>query len=550
MYQIKFNNAIIYDPRLDDRIIRGPAVHLAAGEPGSLDFTIDSDHPAVSQLTKMIGTLELLQDGDTIYRGRIIRDKKDFYNSRRVETEGLLASLNDSIIPPFSFPGDFLNDADYQAAAESGNVVAFFLGWLIDQHNAQVAVDRKITLGAVTVADSNNYISRSASDYATTWETIKSKLIEGSLGGYLMPRYEPDGTYLDYVADFTLTNTQPVEFGWNLLDLATNVDATQVYTAILPLGKDGLTIEDRPNDEIAPGVFKSGKIIYSAAGRAKYGNITRVVTWDDVTVSHILEGKALDELTGSGVLMENSITVKACDLHCDDDTVASFRVGRKVILTSAPHDIGQSFALVELEPDILDPGNTVITIGSAVLSQTDRNQADKISTAEEIDKKYTETDQKISDVVDETSRQITEAVQNAQGIIFTALDEYVKTGDFTTYQQTVSSSLEILSNSIELKLQKVTTDISEVGNDLQQQITDITKYFRFTDGGLYIGETGNEVLLRLDNDVIQFLRNNMPGLWMDENGLHTESVRTDRIQIGSAEIVTENGRITLRKVVN
>ena len=42
----------------------------------------------------------------------------------------------------------------------------------------------------------------------------------------------------------------------------------------------------------------------------------------------------------------------------------------------------------------------------------------------------------------------------------------------------------------------------------------------------------------------------MPGLWMDEEGLHADSVGTDRIQIGSAEIVTENGRITLRKVVN
>lgn len=550
MYQIKYDSSILYDPRDDELSLRDVDIHLAAGEPGSLSFTIDNDHPAAGQLAKLLGTLELSQEGNTLYRGRIIRDENDFYNSRRVETEGLLAALNDSIVEPFSFPDDFKQNTEYQAAAASGNVVTFLLGWLLDQHNAQVTADREIKLGVVTVADDNNYIVRESTDYITTWDAVRNKLADSTLGGYLLPRYEADGIYLDYLEDFTLTNTQPVEFGENLLDLVSEMDATEVYTAILPIGAEGLTIKDLTDGEISPGIVKEGKIIYSVEGRAQYGNITRTVKWDDVTLASNLQNKAVAELTGAGVLMTNSITVKACDLHCDDDQIASFQVGRYVTITSAPHDFSQSFALVELEPDIMDPGNTTITLGSKVQTQTDRNRAAQAAASQQLEKQTIDTGMIIDEVVATTSQQITEAVQTAQGLIFSALDNYVQTGDFTTYQETVSSTLEILSESINLNIQQVSSTLSQVGDDLQQQITDITKYFRFTADGLLIGETGNEVLLRLDNDVIQFLRSNIPGLWMDEDGLHADSVGTGRIQIGNAEITDEAGRLTLRKAVN
>lgn len=550
MYQVKFDNNILYDPRDGVLTIREPDIHLAAGEPGSMSFTIDSDHPYIGSLTKLVGNIELLQDGDVIYRGRIISDEKDFYNSRRVETEGLLAALNDSVIPPFVFPDDFLGDSGYQAAAASGNVVAFFLGWFLSQHNAQVTNARKVYLGTVTVTDPNNYIARSSSEYMTTWDAIKGKLSDGSLGGYLMPRYESDGVYLDYLADFSLTNTQTVEFGANLLDILTESNATEIYTAILPIGAEGLTIESLPDGNITSDIIKSGKIIYSVSGRTQYGNITRPVKWDDVTLAENLRAKAAAELQGVGILLTNSITVKACDLHVDDDAIASFRVGRYVTMTSAPHGISHNFPLLVLKPDILDPGNTTITLGATVQSQTARNRAEQAKLSEQLEKQAIDMNKKVDEVVASTSQQITEAVQTAQGIIFTALENYVQTGNFEEYQQRVSSSLEILSQSIELNIQQVTSQISQVGNDLQQQITDITKFFRFTADGLIIGETGNEVLLRLDNDIIEFLRNNVAGLWLNDDGMHADSVITNRIQIGNAEITTENGRLTIRKAVN
>ena len=430
MYQITYNGAVLYDPREDRAIIRDVDAHLAAGEAGSLSFTIDNDHPGAGKLKKLLGNVELCQDGVTIYRGRIIRDEKDFYNSHRVETEGLLASLNDSIIEPFVFPDDCLNDAGYQSATASGNVIAYFLGWILSKHNVQVTDDRQIKLGTVTVTDDNNYIARDSSEYLSAWEIIKSRLPGSAVGGYILPRYEKDGVYLDYLSSFDHTNTQEIEFGENLLDITSLVDASEVYTAIIPLGKDGLTIQEEADGSIGNGLIKSGKLIYSIAGRAQYGNITKVIKWDDVTVASNLITKASSELMSNGIMMSNSLTVKAYDLHLDDSAIESFQIGESVVLKSSVHNIVQSFELVELEPDIQDPGNTTITLGKIVQTQTDINQSTRTTVVKAIEKAESSA-----------SQQISTAAKEVKAEILSTLNDYVveeQTGNGWTYRKWIS----------------------------------------------------------------------------------------------------------------
>ena len=218
MYKVFFDGVPIYDPRGQNYglTITDPDAHLAVGEVGSFAFNIDEDHPNASRITKLTGTLELYAGSVRIYKGRVIKDTREFDLTRRIETEGLLACLNDSVIPPFAFPEDFQDDAAYITAAESGNVIRFFLEWVLAEHNSQVGPDQQIELGDVTVADPNNYISRSSSDYLTSMEVVKKKL-EELMGGYLLADYSGEVTKLHYYADLPLTNMQKVEFGENPL---------------------------------------------------------------------------------------------------------------------------------------------------------------------------------------------------------------------------------------------------------------------------------------------------------------------------------------------
>ena len=400
MYQLKYKNYILYDPRLADEklIVRDPSVKLAVSKAGEMSFTMDAEHPYLSNLRRMSGLVELLDGTFPIYRGRITSDIKDFYGAHKIETEGIMAVLNDSIIPPFNFPDDFAKDDSYKAAAASGNVVEFFFRWILSQHNAQVTAEQQIKPGVVTVSDPNNYIARSSEEYATAMATISDKLFKSSLGGNLLIRYENDGNYLDYYAELPLTNTQTVEFAENLLDLSSETDGTNIYTAILPEGKDGLTIEALSDGDLTDDLVKSGKIIYSKSGVATYGRITRHIKWDDVTVAANLQTKAKAALADNGLSIPETITCKAVDLGWQDG-IQHFRVGRMTALFSTPHGYSASYPLMELAPDILDPGNTRISLGATR----------RTFTGSQID-----AGRKTEASIDSTKRDLTQRIENIE----------------------------------------------------------------------------------------------------------------------------------------
>lgn len=545
MYQLKYKNYILYDPRLADEklIIRDPSVKLAVSKAGEMSFTVDAEHPYLSNLRRMSGLVELLDGTFPIYRGRITSDIKDFYGAHKIATEGIMAALNDSIIPPFNFPEDFTEDASYKAAAASGNVVDFFFRWILAQHNSQVSTEQQIKPGVVTVSDPNNYITRSSEEYATAMTTISDKLFKSSLGGNLLIRYENDGNYLDYYAALPLTNTQTVEFAENLLDLTSEVDGTSIYTAILPEGKEGLTIASLPDGALTDDLVKSGLTIYSKSGVDTYGRITRHVKWDDVTVAANLQTKAKAALADNGLSMPETITCKAVDLGWQEG-IQHFRVGRMTALVSTPHGYSASYPLMELAPDILNPGNTQITLGGTSRTYTgaqidaDRKTNDRIeNTRIELIERVSES---ASQVTQTTTQQITDLQQNVNSIILSALENYVETGDFGSYKEEVSTRLSVLTDQLGIDITKVTERIDDVDGDLQAKYESITKAFRFTDDGLIIGESGNEILLRLDNDVLQFVRNNTPELQITADGVETKRIKTTVLIIGNVVIQADD----------
>ena len=385
MYQITYDHYILYDPRFataeDKLMITEPDVYLAVGKAGEMSFVLQPDHPYLDRLQRMQGVVSLLDDGVPVYRGRITKDNATYYGSRKITTEGLMACLNDSVMPPFSFPSDVEEDEEYQTAAASGNVVEYFFRWVLARHNAQVSEAQQIKPGVCTVTDSNNYIARSSTEYLTTMEVLTTRLPKSALGGHLLIRYEADGNYLDYYADLPLTNTQRVEYAANLLDIVSERDGTEIYTSILPVGKDGLTIADIADGDLTDDLVKDGLTVYSRSGVAAYGRINRYVRWDDVTVVDNLLAKAKASVSSSGLATQESITVQAVDLGWQD-SVQHFRVGRMTLLVSTPHGYNAAYALMELQPDILSPGNTRITLGATQRTFTG-SQIDAVRKAEE-----------------------------------------------------------------------------------------------------------------------------------------------------------------------
>lgn len=399
MYQINYYTLPVYDDQLQELFpVLSAKLSLEVNDAGGLSFSIPAQHPNFGELKKLKMGITVLKNGDVIFKGRIIRDTQDFDNTRAIECEGKLASLNDTIYRPYSF---------------AGSPTTYFTN-LINNHNSQVEDEKKLIVGNITVTDPNDYITRSSINYNSTWELVKS--LVSSLGGYLSIRYEDDGDYIDWVEDFSYTNTQKIEFAENLLDITQEVTAEETYTACIPLGAKieiktyGEVTEDEPEWQAETYYTKSGEIysviatetafnaaitagttlytvtstestdervtvksvnddkdyIYNADKVAEYGwkfAPAEEVTWDDVTRPENLLTKATAYLNNTGVMLASTLELSAIDLAYTDADVDSFGFCQYVRVVSVPHSLEKSYLLSKFDIDFLHPENTKITLG-------------------------------------------------------------------------------------------------------------------------------------------------------------------------------------------
>jgi hypothetical protein len=536
MYQIKCDKYILYDPRDDDLIVNKPKCKLAVNTVGEASFTILSNHPFYGHIQKMRSVFEINQDEQTIFRGRMTDDTIDFENAKGVDLEGVGAFLNDSVVRPFLFPENFLDDENYIAASTSGNVIEFFLSWLIENHNSQVEDFQKFKLGNVTVVDSTNYISRSSNDYAKTWETLKSKLFESGLGGYFCFRYEDDGNYIDYLSDFEFTNNQRVIYGENLLDLKTESDASASCSAVLPLGKklneidantddeSRLTIKSLADGDVTDDIYKQGDLLISRKAKESYGLVIahpKDTTWDDVTLATNLQSKGVEYLATTASKLSNTIEIKAVDLHFTDDEIAAFRIYRYIEVESKPHGHKDRYRLTQLDIDIMNPQNTKISLGDTKLSMTDINRGTKKSLEEQVasvTKQTTSQGVDLSEVQNIVSSQSSSLVTTCEDIILSAMSDYVETSNYSSFKETVEAQLKIMADEISFNFTNTIDQIEKVNGDLQEKFNTITKYFTFDIDGLTIGQTDNPYRVVIDNDRFSMQANGVEVLWLDAEG--------------------------------
>ena len=105
MYQIKLGNYVLYDLRDEEFILENPELNLEVNKVGSLSFSIYPNHPYFNRINKLSSVITVLKNNNVIFKGRVISEEQGLYNSKKIECEGILGYLNDSIVRPYSFTG-------------------------------------------------------------------------------------------------------------------------------------------------------------------------------------------------------------------------------------------------------------------------------------------------------------------------------------------------------------------------------------------------------------------------------------------------------------
>lgn len=339
MYTIYADDALLYSPGDEELSVLSPMLETQCNAAGTLTFVLLPEHPMYSALHKMRTRIDVRQDDEIIWRGRVLETETDFYRQKTVTCEGELTYLVDSVLHPYKL-------ADYDGTA------AGLFRLYLTRHNEAVSEAQQFQIGNV---DIETLSSVENTGYGNTWDEISGNLLDIH-GGFLRVRHEGGVRYLDWTKESGTSCGQVIRFGENLLDLSEYVSASEVVTCLIPYaGQSG--------SQITISSVNGGKdYIEDAAGIALYGRIWGVTEFDTKDAAKLLE-MAKENLQKR--LKETiTITISAVDLHLLDVNAESFRVGDKVRVVSPPHGIDAEYTCTAILLDLVNPDQSEYTFGT------------------------------------------------------------------------------------------------------------------------------------------------------------------------------------------
>lgn len=372
MFSIYVDGELLYRPDGDiDCAATDPVLKLEMGKSGSLTFGLPVTNALYGRLQKLVSIVQVFYDEQEIFEGRVLSLTRDFDNTLQVECEGELSYLVDSVQRNDAFTGKTTE----------------LLAEIISRHNEMVEPFKQFKMGKVTVEerdititgqsdkttdDEGNFdyrqieINSTTNEWRDTLDYIETCLIN-YCGGYLRARRDATGDlYLDWIADYYDQTTQTIEFGVNMLDLKEEDDVNDIFTILIPLGTNNLTIEE---------VNDGSPMLVDEERVAKYGRIIKTKTFDSVSKPETLKENGERYLRENG-FPKVTLTINAVDLHQCDKNVEMIRLGDRVRVLSVPHSIGDYLVCTEIEYDLADPANTEYTFGQPTQSLTQRWRKD------------------------------------------------------------------------------------------------------------------------------------------------------------------------------
>ena len=524
LFRIYVDGNLFYHPQLSSLAVTKAQVQEDAESIDSLTLSTPFNHPYLAGIKPMSSVIVCRRGDDTVFEGRALDNGTDFYNTHTWTCESALAYLKDTIQPPYDYSGTL------------GGLLEYF----ISEHNKAVEDKKKFTVGNVTVTDDNDYVHYSSTDYSVTMDAIRQKLIN-THGGYLRLRYTADSRVLDYLADFSETSLQTVEFGKNLTDVKINTDHTERATAIIPLGAKIRETDDEENEtetgkRIDITSVNDGKnYVFDEAAVKEIGWIWKTEIWEDVNLpSNLLRkaGRRLSELTKGITSMELTI-VDESDTGAD---IPDIHARQYVRCRSAPHGIDGRYLVLSKTKDYLSPSGNTITIGAGGVTLTSASvkqgqnisalgedilgQESKISTAVKDASTALDAAHSLKENIHECYSEIS---KTAEEINMSVREEYISRSELEMIQQDFETSITQNSTEIRFDFTQVTDEIKGTVAENQSLLEE---YIRFRGALIELGRVGNAFTAELSGESLAF----------KENGQRIAYISNQSLVITNAEI--------------
>lgn len=536
-YTIYADNDLIYNRSIIDEhgqqlySVLNPVLNETTDDFCSLTYRAKKGSPAYNLSVELIPRIKVYQNGSLYWTGRVLKTTPTINAYKEVYVEDFLGVLCDGIYRPFEYYG----------------TVADFLQMIVDANNTQVSESQQIYAVSCDVDEGN--IVRSSEGYNTCWQIVKQKLLD-MIGGYMWISYDQqERATLHYSMSARNTSTQKIVFGENLTNYKVTFDFNGFYTALVPLGAK----DDTTKEYVTIASVNDDKdYLIDTTNAAIYGIIyapASETTWEDVHEPSILLRRAQEWLQNRSARLVKEIELSAHDLSGLNTDLRAFRWLDSVPVEAA--EINDSFVIKNLRRPLDKPLQIQISMGDTRSSLTGASvsaAADTANRIEVIESNYV-TNEEVANAVesandalyDEMLLEMTSIRQETNAIISTALEEYVRTNDYETFQQTIQSQFEQLANSITLSVaEQIATSIQNYNDgDVYNQFQEIYAFIKLIASGVVIGtsEAGN-IRMKLAGNTLYFFIG-------DEETVSTD---TALAYFSSEQLVVNNSRIQVLSV--
>lgn len=350
MYQVNLGSKVLYYPASEDAVIYDTDWTEDIGQAGEFSFKVPPTNPLYSELTQ--GALvTILKNNIEVWRGEIREISKDFANIADVYCLEDLSWLSDEFMLPVA-----ITEETYAQRFRTA----------IEAYNLNRPAERQFLVGIIT-----NVTDTSLCNWITEYDQSILDCLRNCIckdDGYIRVRRVVSGgtvnRYIDIVrlADYGVMATQPIEYGYNLLDYVKESDYGNLTNVLTPYGAElDSEVYDGYNQRL------QGTTITEATSVTVYGRHAKAVIFDgveDIDQLNTLAQSYLTRYSQPQLTME----VNAVDL-ADIDGIAEIHIGDSVRIIAPPFAVDQWLYLTEIRRDIQNIDKNTITLSGHVQSR-------------------------------------------------------------------------------------------------------------------------------------------------------------------------------------
>lgn len=387
----------------DENYLIDPILKMNANEAGSFEADVPKSNICWNDFSLMLGMIEVEEDGDILWQGRITQINIDFNLNKHIYCEGELSFLNDCAIE--------VDWGQYKGVSLVGEAWGYHpIDYFIDLIQCDIndegkrirngTTDRLSTLtgndasleldGGSIVESSSNDVSLTADDtvYKNAWEGWSSDLLNGLLNkfnGYVFIVLNREHNSHGYRRVIDLMVVAPDEYRSTYGDLlfGRGLDETTSQTIEFDKNLIDIDVERGIQDDIRTLVYAYG---YQTKGwwifkhtdsflitqddpelRSKYGRIEKYVSVDGVgSTAESLNEAAASALSQKDACEYQTIKLKAIDLYDAGEASDHLRFMKFTNIISEPHGINRKMLCTGCTIPLDKPDQKEFVYGSTV----------------------------------------------------------------------------------------------------------------------------------------------------------------------------------------